>query len=91
MERSESGQGRLRDACEAKNVGAAWERWSASSGELLVGGGRRSEAMIACSVKIVSSVCLAVLYSFLLARAVWMIREVGPRLEDWSLGSLTGI
>jgi len=50
---SDSGQGRVKERCDAKKEGAAWDSWSAASGELLVGGARSAD-----SVAMVSSMCL---------------------------------
>lgn len=50
MERSESGQGRVKERCDAKKEGAAWDSWSAASGELLVGGARRADSVAMLAV-----------------------------------------
>lgn len=46
-ERRERGQGRVKERCEAKKEGAAWDSWRAASGELLVGGARRADSVVA--------------------------------------------
>lgn len=44
-ERRESGQGSVKERCDAKKEGAAWDSWSAASGELFVGGERRADSV----------------------------------------------